>query len=132
MNPKFLRLDEVLALHGRSIDLFGGRLGLRDLGLLQSALAMPQASFEGEWLHPTHHEMAAAYLFHICKNHPFLDGNKPTGTAAALVFLEINGLELRLSHHDKLTNLVLGVAASQVSKAEVAVFFEKHSRRKKR
>jgi death-on-curing protein len=94
MSPIFLHLEDVLALHARSIELFGGSLGVRDIGLLQSALAVPEASCAGELLHPTIHEMAAAYLFHLCKNHPFLDGNKRAATAAALVFLEINGWSL--------------------------------------
>ena len=67
---------------------------MRDLGLLESALAMPKASFDGEWLHRDRFEMAAAYAFHLCQNHPFFDGNKRTGLACALVFLELNGIPI--------------------------------------
>ena len=73
---KFLSLDEVLELHDDQISSFGGTPGLRDEGLLESALAQPQATFGGQFLHPTIAEQAAAYLYHIAMNHPFIDGNK--------------------------------------------------------
>jgi death-on-curing protein len=99
---------------------------VRDLGLLSSAVAMPRASFGGELLHQSLFEMAAAYLFHIARNHPFLDGNKRTGLAAALVFLWVNDREIEAGE-DELTELVVGVAEGRVSKAEVAVFLEGHA-----
>ncbi|HYQ81440.1 MAG TPA: Fic family protein, partial [Anaeromyxobacteraceae bacterium] len=74
--PAFLTLDEVLALHADQIGRYGGSPGLRDLGLLESALAAPRATFGGEHLHGSLPEMAAAYLFHLVRNHPFVDGNK--------------------------------------------------------
>lgn len=86
MTPVFLTLDEALDIHRDQIQRYGGSSGIRDLGLLQSALAQPQAAFAGQFLHADLIEMAAAYLFHITQNHPFVDGNKRTGTAAALVF----------------------------------------------
>jgi death-on-curing protein len=123
MNPEFLGLDDVLALHGRSIEEFGGTLGIRDLGLLESALAMPSASFGDEWLHPTLFEMAGAYLFHIRKNHPFLDGNKRTALASAMMFLGLNGQRV-IAEADALTDLVLGVAEGPFAKADAAVYFQ--------
>lgn len=122
-------LDEVLALHAEGIARFGGSLGVRDPGLLQSALAMPEASFDGEWLHPTIEEMAAAYLFHLCKKHPFLDGNKRAALATAAVFLGLNGLSV-IAPDDALYAMVIGVADGGVSKAEVAVFWKRHSQRR--
>ena len=92
--PIFLTLDEVLALHADQIRRSGGRAGIRDLGLLTSAVAMPEASFDDDYLHTNHFEMAAAYLFHIVRNHPFVDGYKRTGLMAALLFLGLNGLRL--------------------------------------
>ena len=68
----------VLAIHARQIEKFGGTPGLRDEGLLDSALAQPQATFDQQWLHPTIPEQAAAYLYHLAMNHPFVDGNKRT------------------------------------------------------
>jgi death-on-curing family protein len=76
------------------LHLVSCRTGLRDLALPESALAQPEASFAGEWLHGDHYEMAAAYAYHLCQNHPFIDGNKRTALAAALVFLELNGITI--------------------------------------
>jgi death-on-curing protein len=126
MKPVFLALDDVLALHARAIAEFGGTLGIRDVGLLESTLATPMAAFEGEWLHSTLFDMAAAYLFHIGKNHPFLDGNKRAALAAALLFLGFNGLQLSAPDH-ALTDLVLAIAEGRMGKSESAVFFKKHS-----
>ena len=92
--PAFLGLADVLRIHVDQVERYGGRAGIRDHGLLQSALAMPGASFGGELLHRDLYEMAAAYAFHLCQNHPFVDGNKRTGLASALVFLELNGVSI--------------------------------------
>ena len=88
---------------------------------------MPAASYGGACLHPSLAEMAAAYLFHIVRNHPFVDGNKRVGLIAALVFLGLNRLELD-ADADDLFDLVVGVAAGRVAKAEVAVFLQEHAR----
>jgi death on curing protein len=121
----FLTLEEVLSLHADQIERYGGTPGLRDAGLLSSALAMPQASFSGNLLHSTVHEMAAAYLFHLTQDHPFLDGNKRIGLAATLAFLGLNDLELRAEDGD-LFELVMGVAQGLRTKAEIAVFLQRH------
>ncbi len=126
MVPLFLTLEEVLALHDDQIHRYGGARGVRDLGLLSSALAMPQATFGGELLHQSLFEMAAAYLFHVARNHPFVDGNKRAALAAALVFLWLNDGRIEAAE-DELTDLVLEVAAGRVSKAEAAVFFKGHA-----
>ena len=94
---------------------------MRDLGVLSSALAMPAASFAGGYLHTSLAEMAAAYLFHIAQNHPFLDGNKRAALAAALAFLWLNGRRLK-ADEDELLELVMEMASGRVGKAEVAVF----------
>ena len=78
MSPLFLTLDEVLSLHAEQIRRFGGTFGIRDLGLLQSAVGSVEATFDGVFLHETIFTMAAAFLYDICRNHPFLDGNKRT------------------------------------------------------
>ncbi len=125
--PIFLALDEVLALHVDQIRRYGGRPGTRDLELLKSALGTPEASYDGAYLHPSVAEMAAAYLYHIVRNHPFVDGNKRVGLIAALVFLGLNKLTLA-ADPEALFDLVLGVAAGTVAKAEVAVFLQEHAR----
>jgi death-on-curing protein len=117
----------VLALHADQIDRYGGRAGIRDLGLLSSALAAPQASYENTFLHQTLHEMASAYLFHLVQNHPFVDGNKRTGLIAAIAFLGLNDVALT-ADPEALYRLVIGVASGTVTKAEVAVFLQQNSR----
>ena len=125
MAVRYLTLDEALAIHAHQISLYGGTLGIRDRSLLASAIAMPQASFEGELLHPSLAEQAAAYLYHLVKNHPFLDGNKRVGLASSLAFLRLNGCRLKAGE-DELVLLVVGIADGTVSKAETAVFIESH------
>lgn len=127
MKVVFLALDEVLALHTDQIERYGGRPGIRDIGLLQSALSMPAATFGGRFLQGSLHEMAAAYLFHLVQDHPFLDGNKRTGLVALLAFLGLNSHRLEADPKE-LEALVLGVAAGKISKAEVAVFVQRHMR----
>jgi death-on-curing protein len=125
LQPTFLSVDEVLAIHQDQIQRYGGSDGLRDWNLLDSAVAQPRVTFEGAFLHADLFEMAAAYLFHLTQNHPFVDGNKRVGAAAALVFLELNGVELTIED-DALVDLVLRVAQGQVSAAEIAAFFCDH------
>jgi death-on-curing protein len=117
----FLNLGEVLEIHRDQIVRYGGLPGLRDLDLLKSAVAMSQATFDGTFLHTDIFEMAAAYLFHIVGNHPFLDGNKRVGTAACLVFLELNGYEFTAPEKE-LAEIVFALARGEVSKADIAIF----------
>jgi death-on-curing protein len=131
VNVVFLALDEALALHADQIARYGGRPGIRDIGLLESAMATPKATFGGQFLHGEFFEMAAAYLFHLVQNHPFVDGNKRTGLIAMLAFLGLNGRRLEADPLE-LAELVQGVAAGRVSKAEVAVFVQRHARTMRR
>ena len=131
MTVVFLALDEVLALHADQIKRYGGRPGIRDITLLKSALAVPSATFGGGFLHARLHEMAAAYLFHLVRNHPFVDGNKRVGLMGMLVFLGLNSLRLHADPRT-LTDLVVGVAEGRISKAEVAVFVQGHARPRSR
>src|SRR5262245_390080 len=108
MEPVFLTLDEAIEIHRDQIARHGGSEGIRDLGLLNSALAMPMATFGGQFLHSDLYEIAAAYLFHLVKNHPFLDGNKRVGAVAANVFLFMNDVRFE-PDQDKYTDLVLRV-----------------------
>jgi death-on-curing protein len=127
MEPIFLNLDEVVEIHRDQIARYGGTLGVRDWGLLKSAIAMPAATFGGQFLHTDLCEMAAAYLFHIVQNHPFFDGNKRVGAAAAGVFLDFNDMPLR-AIQDDYTALVLSVAQGVTSKSAAAEFFRANSR----
>ncbi len=122
--PVFLSCENILSIHARMIAEFGGAGNVADRGMLESAAALPTASFAGEFLHKSLPAMAAAYLFHICKNHPFTDGNKRTAVVAAEIFLNINGVQLDVSNED-LKELCLGVAAGEISKKEAVIFFER-------
>lgn len=121
MSTVFLTLDQVLRVHAHQIAVYGGSPGIRDVGLLESALAMPEAVAFGDDLHPTLHEKAAAYLFHLTKNHPFVDGNKRVGLAVCLTFLALNDVWVHTTE-DELVALVLGTVSGERSKADIAVF----------
>jgi death-on-curing protein len=123
--PVFLEFDEVLAIHSDQIGRYGGDPGIRDPGLLQSALAMPRASLGGQYLHGTLFEMAAAYFFHLVKNHAFVDGNKRLGLAATIAFLGMNAWWLE-ADEEELVELVLRVAKGELGKAEIAVFLREN------
>ena len=127
--PVFLTLAETIEIHEYQIRRFGGTNGLRSLDLLKSAVGMPTSTFNGSYLHPTIPDMAAAYLFHIVENHPFLDGNKRVGTMSALIFLELNGYDFDASD-DELTGVVLQVAAGKMSKDGLSLFFRQYSCRR--
>jgi death-on-curing protein len=123
MVPHFLSLEFVLVQHQIMIEKYGGSHGIRDMNGLDSALNMPSASFDGQFLHTDLYAMAAAYLFHIVKNHPFVDGNKRTGTIAALVFLDINGIEV-ITDPDDLADFVLSIARGEVDKNQIADYLQ--------
>jgi death-on-curing protein len=123
IQPEFLTLQIVLRIHQKQVAAFGGADGLRDLSLLESALSQPEQSFEGNFLHPTLFSMAAAYLFHICQNHPFEDGNKRTALASAMVFLALNGKSLYALDY-RLETLTMDVASSRMRKDDVAFALE--------
>ena len=120
----FLDVDDVIELHASQLELFGGGAGLRDQGLLESAVAQPQASFGGQLAHDGLFAMAAAYLFHLVSNHPFVDGNKRIGLLAALVFLDLNGVSI--AHPtEALYELTMGVAEGRIDKAAIAAELER-------
>ena len=121
---EFLTVEVVLALHQRQLSRFGGGSGLRDRGLLESAVAQAQASLGGVYAHENLFAMAAAYLFHIVSNHPFVDGNKRVGLLAALVFLDVNGITLD-HHSEAFYELTMNVAAGRLDKGAVAVELER-------
>lgn len=114
----FLSVEDVLFLHADTIAVDGGSEGVRDHGLLDAAVAMPRQQFGGEYLHEDLAAMAAAYLFHIAKNHPFVDGNKRAAVLSALAFLTINGVK-RLPAPDKLEATTRQVAAGEVNKDQL-------------
>mgnify|MGYP000477666366 CR=1 FL=1 len=124
MAPVFLTLAEVLEIHQDQVTRYGGAPGIRDIELLKSAFGMPSATYRGQFLHTDICEMAAAYLFHLVKKHPFIDGNKRLGAVAALVFLALNGFEFD-APEDDFAEMVLSVARGEFDKSDVAVFIRR-------
>jgi len=123
----FLSVSDIIEIHERVIIEFGGHPGLRDRGLLESAVAMPHAMFSGQYLHAELPDMAAAYHYHLCANHPFVDGNKRVAVTAAEVFLLANGLELHCTD-EGLEEITLGTASSLLTKEQVTTFYAVHTR----
>ena len=112
-----LTVDIVSEIHAEAIAAFGGMNGVRDVALLESAVAAPQATFGGESPFKDLAEVSAAYLFYLCRNHPFLDGNKRTALGACIVFLRLNGIEPQ-ADGPEWEALTLAVAASDIDRDE--------------
>jgi death on curing protein len=120
---RFLSLQNVLHIHDDTLDHEGGALGLRDEGLLASAVDMPQSSFGGQYLHGDLAEMAAAYLYHLCQNHAFVDGNKRTAAFSTILFLSLNGIpDDELPDQAEWENVTIKVATGGWSKSDIAQF----------
>jgi death-on-curing protein len=126
-----LTVETVLEIQAETLRNFGGSHGIRDEGLLASAVFAPRSSFGGKSPYSDIIEVAAAYLFYLCGNHPFVDGNKRTAMAAAIVFLRLNGIETK-PDSDDWEKLVLDVAASRIDRAETTARLRKLVRAPKR
>jgi death on curing protein len=120
----FLTIEEIIDFNRLLIKLYGGIFGIRDYNLLDSALHQPQFFIAGNYIHKDIYLMAAAYLYHIIKNHPFIDGNKRTGIFAAINFLEYNYVEIDLDQKE-FYKLAIDVANSKMSKQKIANFLKK-------
>jgi death-on-curing protein len=123
--PHFLAWDEVIAIHTDQLQRYGGTPGLRDEGLLRSALSQPEASFGGVWLHPELPDMAAAYMFHLAQNHPFVDGNKRVAAVCGLHFLHLNRQTIE-ADPDAFADIVLAVASGKAGKDDLASWLRTH------
>jgi len=121
----FLTVEQVVDFHTDVINELGGAHGIREMSLLISALEMPKATIFGEFLHAGIYDKAAAYLYHIVCNHPFIDGNKRSGLVTALTFLDVNDIELEYSEYE-LEELVIEVAMGKMEKSAIAAFFQKN------
>ena len=125
---EYLTLEEVYLLHERLIQLTGGSSGLRDPGLLSSAVARPQASFDGQELYPDLWTKAAAMMQSLIKNHPFVDGNKRTAVTATAIFLELNHHRLTASN-DEVLRFAVQTAAGHAELEEIAAWLQAHASR---
>jgi len=123
---QYLTPEQVLFIHARLIAEIGGEHRVRDLGLLQSAVARPQAVFGGKELYPDIYHKAAALLESLINNHPFVDGNKRTGITATALFLHINGYRFSISNEEMVT-FVLSVASGNESVDTIAAWLGQHS-----
>jgi death-on-curing protein len=121
--PDFLSAEDVLLLHGEQLARYGGGAGVRDAGSFESAVATPQASFGGEFVHPDLFAQAAAYAFHVAQNQSLVDGNKRAGLAAALVFLDINGVEIA-DPEGKLYTAMIDIAERRLDKSGLATLLQ--------
>jgi death-on-curing protein len=124
---RYLTPEQVLFIHARLIAETGGEHGLRNLGLLQSAITRPQAVFDGNELYPDIHHKAAALLESLVNNHPFVDGNKRTGITAAAMFLRLNGCSLFASNHEVIS-FVLAIASGEQSIETITEWLKSHSK----
>ena len=119
-----LTVEIVREIHAEAIAQFGGSDGVRDSALLESAVAAPQASFGGKSPYADLAEVAAAYLYYLCRNHPFIDGNKRAALGACIVFLRLNRIEPR-SDGPECEELALAVAASAIDRDETTMRLRK-------
>lgn len=126
MAINFLSFNEIAAIHVHQIRMYGGLHGIRDRKLLESAIHYPQVTFEEKYLHYNIYSMTAAYLFSIIKNHPFVDGNKRTAIAVAILFLERNDILINATV-DELFDLAIATAVSKNTETSIALFFEQKS-----
>jgi death-on-curing protein len=127
--PRFLSIEDILRLHAIAIEDQGGDFSLRDRGLLESAIATPAQQLEGRLLHPDIPAMAAAYAFHICGNHPFVDGNKRAALAAMVAFLSDNSWSFDATA-DEAEPMILRLAAGELDKLSFTTWARKHMHEK--
>jgi len=128
MPARFIPEELVLTIHADLLQRYGGKPGLRDRGLLESALAQPRMTFRGKELHKTLFDKAAAYGFHICRNHPFIDGNKRVAFVLMDVFLLKNGWEIQAAEEDAYSTM-MSLASGKLSKAQLSSWLKKHTAR---
>jgi len=126
MAIRYVPKEVVLTIHADLLQRYGGRPGLRDPGLLDSALAQPKMTVGGKFAHKTLFDKAAAYGFHVCKNHPFIDGNKRVAFVLMDVFLQQNGWEIKAAEEDAYT-IIMALASGQLGKAQLATWLKEHS-----
>lgn len=126
MSVLFIPNEIVLLIHRDTLQVYGGRPGIRDRNLLASALAQPKMTMGRRFVHRTVFEKAAAYGFHLCSNHPFVDGNKRVSFLLMVIFLDRNGWELKATEEDAYS-LMINLASGKISKSALADWLKKHS-----
>ena len=125
-NIEFIPKDIILFFHEQLVKIYGGSSGIRDENLLDSALEQPKATYQGEYLHNSLLKMAAAYGYHLCNNHPFIDGNKRIAFVAMDTFLQKNGLEITASEKEAY-KMMIQISSGQLSKKELTLWLENNT-----
>lgn len=120
---EYLTVEQVIEIHEEMLHRYGGLAGIRDANLLQSSVFLPQTCAFGQELYPTIYDKAAAYIFFIVRNHPFIDGNKRTGYLAGIIFLKANNIDLMFKKED-LEDIVVDIAKGKYGKEQLAYFLE--------
>ena len=125
---KFLTNTQVLFIHDRLVKKFGGAFGIRDLGLIKSAVARPQATFDRKYLYNSIFDKAATLLQSLLKNHPFVDGNKRTALSSSAIFLKINGYEL-INNHKEEVEFAIKVDNQNLTSEQISKWLKDHSKK---
>lgn len=128
MTVHFIPNDVAVSIHADLLQRYGGKPGLRDRNLLESALAQPMITIGGKFVHKTLFDKAAAYGYHVCRNHPFIDGNKRVSFILMDIFLQKNGREI-VAHEEEAYSTMIGLAAGRVTKTQLASWIKGHSAR---
>ena len=126
MIASYLTLEQILLIHDQGIEQFGGSHGIRDLALLESAVMRPQSTFGGKDLYKSFFDKAAALMHSIILNHPFVDGNKRTGSVSAIVFLTLNRYEVNVTN-DNLVLTAIEAANKEIDIEQISIWLKKHS-----
>lgn len=128
MATKFIPEELVLTMHADLLQRYGGQPGLRNGGLLESALAQPRMTAGGKEIHKTVFEKAAAYGFHVCNNHPFIDGNKRVAFVLMDVFLQKNGWDI-IASEEEAYSMMMSLASGKLTKAQLIAWLKEHTAR---
>jgi len=126
MSVHFIPDEIVPTIHTDLLQRYGGEAGLRDLGLLESALAQPKITVGGRYTHKTIFDKAAAYGFHICMNHPFVDGNKRVAFVLMDIFLQKNGWEI-IAEEEESYSIMMSLASGKLAKVQLSLWLKEHS-----
>ena len=126
MTLHLIPTEVVLTIHTDLLQRYGGETGLRDAGLLESALAQPMMTFGGKFVHKTLFDKASAYGFHVCKNHPFVDGNKRVAFVLMDIFLQKNGWEI-VAHEEVAYSMMIDLASGKMTKSQLTTWLKEHS-----
>ena len=126
MAVHFIPKDVACTIHADLLQRYGGEPGVRDVGLLDSALAQPKMTFGGKYVYTTLFDKCAAYGFHVCRNHPFVDGNKRVAFVLMDIFLQKNGWEI-VCPEEEVYTMMMNLASGKLTKTQLSTWLKQHS-----